>query len=233
MNGKYNNNGFGAGGRSRTYTGQILSLLTLPIGLRLPCIGAESGTRTHTSFRTEDFESPVSAFPPFPRHLVRKAGLEPARPFGQENLNLPSLPFHHFRVIWCVRWESNPHALRPQLLRLLRIPFPPLTRLFGTGGESRTPNTRHLKPPPLPIGPHLLCLGTEGGARTRTPFRAEDFKSPVSAFPPLPRCLVQMGRVELPTHGVLNRCLCQLGYICIVLVRKAGLEPARPKARDS
>lgn len=35
----------------------------------------------------------------FSQKLVRKAGFEPAHPFGHWNLNPACLPFHHFRAL--------------------------------------------------------------------------------------------------------------------------------------
>ena len=43
------------------------------------------------------------------------------------------------------------------------------------------------RPAPASIPARGIALHAEGGGRTRTPVRAEDFKSHVSAIPPLPR----------------------------------------------
>ena len=86
-----------------------------------------------------------------PASLVCVRGLEPPRPFGHQHLSLACLPFHHTHIfgtqgetrtpklsglngatlpicplgliLWCPKRDSNSHALRPQGLSLLCLPF--------------------------------------------------------------------------------------------------------------
>ncbi len=41
----------------------------------------------------------------------------------------PSLSGDAVQVIWCERGDSNPHGFTRQILSLVRLPIPPLSRL--------------------------------------------------------------------------------------------------------
>ena len=86
--------------------------------------------------------------------------------------------FHRRRRIWCERGDSNPHGLPRQLLRLVRLPIPPLSRMRrgDVGGRSGWQVRRHrmtrarargIAPDQMPPGPRAesASISDRGCAR--------------------------------------------------------------------
>src|SRR6185295_18319443 len=74
------------------------------------------------------------------------------------------------RAVWCERGDSNPHGLPRQLLRLVRLPIPPLSR---TAARVRLPLRRERR-----FAKVAQALETRGRARRTAPKDASRTAAP-------------------------------------------------------